>query len=170
MRLGVSLTAASSPSVVFNQRLEVLFPRAGALGCTVCLAPPPFLLVYLCANVGPQGLSATTPWGLLAAAWPALLHLPPPLCVRQLLPCCESSPPQISISAPPTGLDECFFFISLVVGLPYSSIFCQFWLLFVCQLLLSFWLCKEAQGASILARTIHCFLCETGMTLFSFSR
>ena len=24
-------------------------------------------------------------------------------------------------------LNECFFFISLVVGLPYSSIFCQFW-------------------------------------------
>ena len=32
---------------------------------------------------------------------------------------------------PPTGLDECFFFNSLVVGLPYSSIFCQFWLFFV---------------------------------------
>ena len=31
-------------------------------------------------------------------------------------------------SDPPTGLDECFFFISLVVGLPYSLIFCQFWL------------------------------------------
>ena len=35
---------------------------------------------------------------------------------------------QLPIYAPPTGLDECFFFNSLAVGLPYSSIFCQFWL------------------------------------------
>ena len=34
----------------------------------------------------------------------------------------------LPVSAPPTGLDECFFFISLVVRLPYSLIFCQFWL------------------------------------------
>ena len=49
-------------------------------------------------------------------------------------------------SAPPTGLDGCFFFISLVVGLPYSLIICQFWLFFVFKLSLSFfWLCEEAQ-------------------------
>ena len=53
---------------------------------------------------------------------------------------------QLPVSAPPTGLDEYFFFISLVVGFPYSSIFCQFWLFFVFKLLLSFfWLCEEAQ-------------------------
>ena len=53
---------------------------------------------------------------------------------------------RLSGSALPTGLGECFFFISLVVRLPYSSIFCQFWL-FVFKLLLSFfWLCEEAQG------------------------
>ena len=52
---------------------------------------------------------------------------------------------QLPFSAPPTGLGECFFFISLVVGLPYSSIFCQFWLFFVFKLLLSFWFCEEAQ-------------------------
>ena len=33
---------------------------------------------------------------------------------------------RLPVSAPPTSLDECFFFISLVVGFPYSSIFCQF--------------------------------------------
>ena len=50
------------------------------------------------------------------------------------------------VSTPPTHLDECFFFISLVVKLPYSSIFCRFWLFFVFKLLLSFfWLCEEAQ-------------------------
>ena len=60
--------------------------------------------------------------------------------VSQPLPCLSwssSRSPATSplclaaISAPPTGLDECFFFNSLVVGLPYSSVFCQFWLFFV---------------------------------------
>ena len=146
MRLGVSPVAAPTPTGVFNQRIEALFPRAGALGCVVCFPPLPFLPVYLCANVGPQGLPATTSWGLLAAAWPAPFHNPPPhwVCQRPLRH--KSSPPHLPISAPPTGLDECFFFISLGVGLPYSLIFCQFWLFFVFKLLLSFfWLCKEAQ-------------------------
>ena len=95
----------------------------------VCFAPPQFLLVYLCVNVGL--------WGLLAAALPALFHNPPPHWVCQLPPCCEFSPPLLPISTPPTGLDECFFFISLVVGLPYSLFFCQFWLFSVFKLLLS---------------------------------
>ena len=125
MRLGVSPTAASTPTGVFNQRFEVLFPCAGALGCTVCFAPPPFILVYLCTNVGLRGLLEV---GLPAPFVPysASLLFPP----RQ----CESSPPWLPISAPPIGLDECFFFfISLVVGLPCCSIFCRFWL------------CEEAQ-------------------------
>ena len=51
----------------------------------------------------------------------------------------------LPISAPPTGLDECLFFMSLVVRLPHSLIFCQFWLFFVFKLLSFFWLCEEAQ-------------------------
>ena len=51
--------------------------------------------------------------------------------VLQLLPCHESSPPWPPVPTPPTCLDECFFFNSLVVGLPYSLIFWQFWLFFV---------------------------------------
>ena len=52
----------------------------------------------------------------------------------------------LSALAAHTLLDECFFFISLVVRLPCSSIFRQFWLFFVFKLLLSFfWLCEEAQ-------------------------
>ena len=47
-RLGVSPAASSTPTGVFNQRFEDLFPLAGALGCAVCFAPPPFFLVYLC--------------------------------------------------------------------------------------------------------------------------
>ena len=115
VRLGVSPAATSTPTGVFTQRFKALFPRAGALGCRVCFAPLPFLLVYLCANVGLQGLPATTLCGLQAAAWPAPFHNPPPCWVHQLPPCCESSPPPLPISTPPTGLDECFFFISLVV-------------------------------------------------------
>ena len=85
VRLGVSPAASSTPMGVFNQRFEALFPRAGALGYVVCFAPrrlsslsvrkcgaagcypllclPPFsailspaLSVYLCVNVGSQGL------------------------------------------------------------------------------------------------------------------
>ena len=54
---------------------------------------PAVCLVYLCVNVGPQGLPATTLWGLLAAAWPASFHNLPPHWVHQPLPCRESSPP-----------------------------------------------------------------------------
>ena len=44
------------------------------------------------------------------------------------------------------GLDECFFFISLVVGLPCGFDFLSVLVVFVLKLLLSFfWLCKEAQ-------------------------
>ena len=44
------------------------------------------------------------------------------------------------------GLGECFFFKSLVVGLPYSLVFWKFWLFLFLNLLLSFfWLCEEAQ-------------------------
>ena len=142
---GSSSAAASTPTGVFNQRFEALFSFAGALGCEVCFAPPPFLPVYLSVNVGLRGLPATTLWGLLAVALPALFHNLPPHWVCKPPPCRKSSLPWLPVSTPPTSLDECFFFISLVVGLPYSSIFCQFWLFFVFKLLLSFWLCEEAQ-------------------------
>ena len=85
MRLGVSPAATPTPTGVFTQRFEGLFPHAGALGYSVCFAPhclswficarvwgrrvlpaalpapfsatlSPALLVYLCANAGPQGL------------------------------------------------------------------------------------------------------------------
>ena len=103
MRLGVSPAATSTPMHVFNQRFEALFPCTGALGCMVCFTSPPFLPVYLCVNVGPRGLSATTLWGLLAAAWPAPFHNPPPCWVRQpplaLSPLCPGypSPPLLRV-------------------------------------------------------------------------
>ena len=63
--------------------------------------------------------------------WDHLVRQPLPHLVHHLLPCCESPLPQLPISTPPTGLDECFFFNSLVVGLPYHLIFWWFWLFFV---------------------------------------
>ena len=103
VRLGVSPAAASTPMGVFNQRFEVLLSLTGALGCMVCFAPPTVCPVYLCTNVGPWGLLVVR---LSAPFLPhsASLWVPP----RQ----CESSLPQLPVSAPPTGLDECFFFLS----------------------------------------------------------
>ena len=99
VRLGVSPTATSTPTGVFNQWFEALFPHAGTLGCAICcqvhqlLSHPP------------------------AAALSTRLHNLPPRWVRQLPPCRKSSLPWLPVSAPPTGLGEWFFFISLVVGL-----------------------------------------------------
>ena len=64
----------------------------------------PALWVYLCANVGPQGLL------VVRLPAPFVLHsasLSPATATRVL-----STP--VPVSAPPTGLDECLFFISLV--------------------------------------------------------
>ena len=95
--------------------------------------------ISLCWNPGLHGLSC-------------FLVVPPDLSACE---CGTAAPPeapllrvlsaQLPSSAPPTDLDECFCLNSLVVRLPYSSIFCQFWLFFVFKLLLSFWLCEEAQ-------------------------
>ena len=71
----------------------------------------------------------------------ASLHLP-------VLSCHLATPPlpTLPVSTPPTSLNECFFFNSLVVGLPYSLIFWYFWLFFVFKLLFSFfWLCQEVK-------------------------
>ena len=64
----------------------------------------PALSVYLCANVGPQGLLVVRP---PAPFVPHSASLGPATATRVL-----SAP--VPISAPPTGLDECLFFISLV--------------------------------------------------------
>ena len=75
VRLGVSPAAASTPTGVFNQRFEALFPWAGALGCTV---------YHLVHQLLPHWPAETSP---------TPLHNPPPCWVRQPPPCHESSPP-----------------------------------------------------------------------------
>ena len=74
--------------------LRLYFPglEPWVLGCSVCFAPPPVLVVYLCADVGP-------PCGVcqlqLACPVPQSTSLlgPPAASVHQLPPCRESSQP-----------------------------------------------------------------------------
>ena len=77
VRLGVSPTSASTPTGVFYQSFDALFPLTGTIASQL------FLLVYLHTNVGPPSPPATT--------FPTL--------VLQPLPYCESSPP--SCPSPP---------------------------------------------------------------------
>ena len=65
----------------------------------------PALSVYLCANVGPQGLLVVR---LPDPFIPHSARLGPAMATGVL-----SAP--VPISAPPTSLDVCFFFISLVL-------------------------------------------------------
>ena len=102
------------PQVISVRGFEALFPCAGTLGCMVCLAPQLFFPVYLHAHVGPPAPPA--------AASPAQSsRCEALLSIFSTLAACLH----------PSCLNECFFFNSLVVGLPYSSTFCQFWLFFV---------------------------------------
>ena len=86
------------------QRFEALFPRAGALGCAVCFTPR-HLSVYLCMNVGPQGLPVVRLPVLFVAHSTSLGAA---TATRVLSA-------QVPVSAPPTGLDECFLFSYLVL-------------------------------------------------------
>ena len=118
VRLGVSPTA-SVPTDIFTQRFwGFIFPHwnPGFHGVPRSPVDP---LVYPHTNVGPPASPAAVLPGPPATILPTL--------VLQLPPCCEFSPLQLPISAPPTGLHECFFFNSLVLELPYSSVFWQFW-------------------------------------------
>ena len=64
----------------------------------------PALSVYLCTNVGPQGLLVVR---LPALFVPHSTSLGPATATRVLSTL-------VPTSAPPTGLDECLFFISLM--------------------------------------------------------
>ena len=64
----------------------------------------PAFTVYLCANVGMQGLVVVR---LPAPFVPHSASLGPATAMRVLSA-------RLPVSAPPTGLDECLFFISLV--------------------------------------------------------
>ena len=139
-----------SPTGVFSQWFEALFLHAGALGLHDLFCShfvPPGLCARKCgtARSASYHLTGPTSCTLLASCSPA--H-PTPQSATSLGPPAATLPrilsAQLPVSAPPIGLDECFLFNSLVVRLPYSLIFCQFWLFFVFKLLSFFWLCEEA--------------------------
>ena len=90
---------------VFTQRFEALFRCAGTLGCMVFFAPLPFLPVYLCANVGPQGLLAVTlPVPLIPQSAMSLgPALPVYLCVNVVSGCLLA----VVLPAPRTACSVC---------------------------------------------------------------
>ena len=100
VRLGVSPAAAQPPRMFSLRGLRLYFP---ALEPWVARSAslPAICPVYLCMNVGPQGLVMVR---LAAPLVPHSASLGPATATRVL-------------SAPPTGLDECSFFISLVSDL-----------------------------------------------------
>ena len=75
--------------------------------------------------VVPPSLSACKDETTWSASWGLAPPCPPATALLQVFsPNCQSLPLL-------SDLDECFFFNSLVAGLPYSSICCQFWLFLV---------------------------------------
>ena len=104
VRLGVSPAAAPTPTGIYNQRFEALFPGARALGYALCFTPLRSFR-FICANVGPQGLLVVR---LPAPFVPHSASLGPATAMRVL-----STP--VPVSASPTSLDECLFSIFLVL-------------------------------------------------------
>ena len=93
---------------------EALFPHTGTLGCVACLTSRLFSQFICMQIVGLPGPPAAVSPARFSSRCLAACHL------------CLSCP-----SPPLLLVCEWFFFNSLVVGLPYSSIFWQFWLFFV---------------------------------------
>ena len=81
-----------------------LWMLPAALPAPLSATLTPALSVYLCANVGPQGQLVVR---LPALFVPYSASLSPARAMQVL-----STP--AAVSAPPTSLDECLFFISLV--------------------------------------------------------
>ena len=99
-----------TPLILIARGLEALFP------CTES-----WVELSVSLPSCPSGFLCTQMWYYL------LMQLPP-LCTSSLAPL------RLPLSAFPTSLNKRFFFNSLVVRLPYSSIFCQFSLFFVSKL------------------------------------
>ena len=115
VRLGVSPAAAPTPTGIFNQRFEALFPRPGALGYSVCFAPRYSSQFSECGAAGSARGQTSCPFRpTLCQSWSRQSH-GSPLCPG---PCLR-----------PSYRSGCMFlFYLLGVRLPCHSIFCQFWL------------------------------------------
>ena len=143
VRVGVSLAAATPTGFFFQSEASRLY----------------FLMLEPCVL---QPVSLPSCSGLFEHKYRTLCsaschlsqsmsHHPLPTLILQLWPFCESSPPWLSNSTPPTGLDECLYFNSLVsdiLTVQFSGSAGCF--LFFILLLPFFWLCEEVQ---------HVYLC-----------
>ena len=128
-----SLLPPQPPGALSIRGLRLYFPELEPWVAQWSASLPAVRPVYLWANVVPQGAtrhsacptlrhSESRPLGLSVQMWgrrvcpwsdclPSLSYTPP---VSVPPGPCESSPPWLPVSAPPTGLDECLFCISLV--------------------------------------------------------
>ena len=88
VRLQVSPAATPTPTGVFNQRFEALFPPHWSPGLCGLLCSLPFVR-FICANVGPQGLLVL---GLPAPLVPHSASLGPPQPRESSPPRCPSPP------------------------------------------------------------------------------
>ena len=96
VRLGVSPAAAPTPTGIFNGRFEVLFLRAGALGCEVCFTPCHLSGLSVREYGGPQGATRRSACPVLRHSESGPLGLSvrecgatgcyPPLCLPRSLP------------------------------------------------------------------------------------
>ena len=112
VRLGAS-PATTTATDFYSQRFWGFIaphwnPRSHGLSCSPVV--PPSLSTYKC-------------WTAYCYCLADMVLQPPPWHVSSLS--------QLPISTFPTSLNEFFFFNSLVVIIPYSSIFWPFWLFFV---------------------------------------
>ena len=132
VRLGVSPAAAPTPTGIFNQRFEALFPRGGALCCAVCFGPrlSPGLSMHKCgaegcyprlslpgshhSESGSLGLSVRQCGAAGSASGQTACAVHPTLSQSRSRHSHASPLHPGAVSAPPTGLEECLFFISLV--------------------------------------------------------
>ena len=142
--LGVSPTAASTPTGVFNQRFEALFPDTGTLGCVVCFAPPavpPGLSTHDCgtAGSGSHYHVGSDSYSLACPIPQTSTLLGPPAAA---LPWVFSAP--AARLRPSYGSRWLFLLYVLGCRTSYSLIFCQFWSFFVFKLSF-FWLCEDIQ-------------------------
>ena len=93
MRLGAPAAATSTPTGVFNQRFEALFPPCWSPGlCGLLHSPsaPPSLFAL---EHGTAGSTSRCPVRSASCPLPTLLHNMPPCWVRQPSPYHKSSPP-----------------------------------------------------------------------------
>ena len=146
-----------NPLSVFNQWFEALFPHAGALGLCGLFHSPAVPLSFSMCECGVPGSTSRCLVGSASCSLPrpapqsATLLGPPAVTLPRVLSA------QLPISTPPTGLDGCFFFISLVVGLHtvrFSvSSGCFLFLNCCCPSFVCAWRHSVSTYASILAKS-----------------